>query len=160
MNKSIQKGVFSLPRAWLSTQAVSGGPDSVPAHLGGGVAQRNLEQAEAGMGWGMGRKDISLSSTSIEPGVPELGVTLRPPCLPSSWGACFWNPQPSRISIPSLPRKGTKARGRRGAGRGADKSAAGATWRSRGARAPSSRRQETSRCCPCPSAQSLPFHCH
>lgn len=134
MNKSNPKGVYSLPTAWLGTQAVSGCPAlgaSVPAR-----PRRRGRREEPGTGGGRegvgdGQERQQSKFNLYRARVPELEVKVRPSSLPSSWGACSWYPQPSRISIPSLPRKGAKARGRRGAGRGADKSAAGATWRSR-----------------------------
>lgn len=134
MNKSNPKGVYSLPRAWLGTQAASDYPAlgaSDPAR-----PRRRGRQEEPGTGGG--REGVGDGQEKQQPKfslyrarVPELEVKLRPSSLPSSRGSCSWYSQPSRISIPSLPRKGAKARGRRGAGRGADKSAAGATWRSR-----------------------------
>lgn len=114
MNKSNPKGVYSLPRAWLGTQAALGYPAlgaSVPAR-----PRRRGRQEEPGTGGG--REGVGDGQEKQQPKfslyrarVPELEVKLRPSSLPSSRGSCL-------LASPSHPSPGKRRKHEAGEGRG------------------------------------------
>lgn len=119
MNKSNPKGVYSLPRAWLGTQAASGYPAlgaSVPA-----CPRRRGRQEEPGTGGGKegvgdGQEKQQPNFSLYRARVPELEVKLRPSSLPPPGDRAPGTR--SLLASPSHPSPGKGRKHEAGEGRG------------------------------------------